>query len=994
MAIMFPFQPSRFARRAALFAVSLTALCLSAQAAPPAPLIAGVDPLIGTDGGGNTFPGASAPFGMTQFSPDTSDQSIGYTYYDKQIEGFSLTHMSGVGCSDGGDVFLTATTGPVLTKTAEYASPFRHAAEMASPGYYQVRLDKWDVNVELTATERTGLVRFTFPANQTAHILIPLSHTQTRTSDAQIHLVGRDTIEGQVRSKSFCGSSQYSTVFFTLKLDHPFTTCGTWTGATQTDGSRDAVQADKAPGIGAYVTYPAAAQPFAVTARIGISYVDLAGARNNLAREVGAGSFDTVRRQSEQTWETALHKIDVQGGTASQRTVFYTSLYHCLLMPSLFSDTDGRYLGFDNVVHRAKPGHAVYADFSGWDIYRTEAPLLALIEPQRYQDMCQSLSLMYAQGGWIDRWPQANTYTNVMCGSPLTTVAATGWAMGLRDFDMATLYPGMMKDASQPPPPDKPYQGESNVAYMDTLGYIPDDKEGYGSVSQTEEDCLAYAALASVSRSLGKREDAQYLSRRALFYRNLFDPETKFLRPRLLDGSWFGPFDPNQHQGYVEGSGWHYRWLASQDVKGLITLFGGDEAFNAELDKFFSYPKPEWVDQYYTPYNETDLQAPFLYDFSGQPWKTQARVRELLVDAYGTKPNGIPGNDDCGTMSAWFIFAALGLFPADPTRPVYEVCSPLFPRAVVSLSAPYAGRQIVIEAPGASAENAYVHSLTINGKTTPRSWLSATDLTRGAALVFTLDSAPNIAWGSAQADRPPSLSDTVHVANAPTILPAAGHVGDRVTLTAAEPGANIRYTTDGSLPTESSPRYAGPFTLAACGTVKARAYKSGYGQSSVASAFFDKPGSVGTGTGLTGTYFPRKDLTGDKAMRSDSAVNFNFDGGGQGPLPGIGPQNFSARWTGRIEAPLTDTYTFTTVSDDGVRVWVDNKLLLDNWTPHSPTQNTSSPIALEGGRKYDLKIEYFNGDGGGTLQFYWAGGCRRKELVPSSQFYPAPPAAP
>lgn len=732
---------------------------------PPAPklhktLASYVDPMIGTDGGGDTLPGAGAPFGMTLFSPDTRAPSVGYGWGDHRIEGFSLSHMSGVGCDDEGDVFLTATTGPVKTRVADYSSPFSHKRETASAGYYSVNLRRWNVDAELTATERTGLVRFTFPPaliGPSCNILLPISHTLTRTSDAEVRIIGNDTVEGSVRSQAFCGAGQFYTTYFCMKLDQPFDTAGTWTGNATSD-AREAVQhGQNAPGVGAYLRYHTTDAGFTVTARIGISYVDLDGARRNLAQEVGKRGFDDVRRGTEQAWEKELHKIEISGGTTDQRTVFYTSLYHCFLMPSVFSDVDGRYLGFDNAVHQTKPSHPVYADFSGWDIYRTEAPLLTLIQPQRMQDMCQSISLMYQQGGWIDRWPQANVYTNVMCGSPLTVVAATAWNAGLRGFDMAALYPGMVKDATRPAPPSKPYQGESNVQYMDTLGYIPDDKEGYGSVSQTEEDCLAYAALASVSASLGKTADAQFFAKRALLYRSLFDPETKFLRPKLADGTWYGPFDPTKEHGYVEGTGWHYRWLAMQDMAGLIRLFGGDDPFNAELDKFFGYAHPTWAGQYYNPYNETDLEAPFLYDYSGAPWKTQARVRELLADAYKTTPDGIPGNDDCGTMSAWYVFAALGLYPTDPARPAYELASPLFPRAVVHLEAPYPIKEFTVEAPDASARNVYLRALRVGDKPWPQPWLTQADIARGGTLRFTLGSEPDKTWGTAQAVRPPSL---------------------------------------------------------------------------------------------------------------------------------------------------------------------------------------------------------------------------------------------
>ena len=717
-----------------------------------------VDPRIGTDGGGDTLPGAAAPFGMTLFSPDTHAPSIGYFYGDRRIEGFSLTHLSGVGCDAEGSVFLTATTGPVKTSPAEYASGFSHARETASPGFYAVHLRRWNIEAALTATERTGLIRLSFPAGSPANLLVPISHTLTRTSDADVRVVGNNMMEGSVRSRSFCDANQFSTVYFCLQVDRPCESSGTFTGDAVAEGSRAAAQKGlSAPGVGAFLRFPASPTPFTVTARIGISYVDGAGARRNLEREVGAKSFASVQKATEAAWERELRRAEVTGGTDVQRTIFYTSLYHCFLMPSVFSDADGRYPGFDGAVHAAPPGHPVYANFSGWDIYRTEAPLLALLQPARLMDMCGSLALMYRQGGWIDRWPQANTYTNVMCGSPLTIVAATAWNSGLRGFDMDTLYEGMRKDAFESPPGGRPYFGRSNVAYLDSLGYIPDDKEGYGSVSQTEEDNIADAALASVAASLGKAADARRLSARALGYRRLFDPDTKFLRPRRADGVWVSPFDPAQEHGYVEGTGWHYRWLAPHDVGGLIALFGGDGPFNAALDRFFAYDHPAWSSAFYNPYNETDLQAPFLYDYSGAPWKTQARVRSLLADAYGTGPSGIPGNDDCGTMSAWYVFAALGLYPTDPARPAYEICAPLFPRAALHLDAPYPVRQITLEAPNAQAQNMYIQSLRVGAQMWDKPWLTQADLGRGGTLRFTLGPAPNKAWGQTPSARPPSL---------------------------------------------------------------------------------------------------------------------------------------------------------------------------------------------------------------------------------------------
>ena len=739
----------------------------TAKFVPPAPVkvkvikhdsrVSYVDPFIGTDGGGNTFPGASAPFGMVQFSPDTSAPSIGYVYNDRNIQGFSMNHMSGVGCNDQGDVFMTATTGDIKTNAADYESRFSHADETASPGYYQVMLSRWKINAEVTATERAGAIRFTFPKGVDGNILIPISHTLTSTRSAEVHIIGNNEVAGKVTSQSFCGAPQYYSVYFIMRLSRPFKSFGTMAGDDVTAGARTAEQFKGGPDVGGYLTFDNAADN-SVTADIGISYVDEAGARANLAKEIANKNFDQIRAQAAKTWESALNDIDVFGGTVKQTTVFYTCLYHAMLMPSVFNDVDGRYVGFDNQIHSVAPGHNIYDNYSGWDIYRTQAPLMSLIEPDRMADMCQSINLMYTQGGWIDRWPQANTYTEVMNGSPLTVVASTAWRYGIKNFDMTSLYGGMLLDATTSPPPGKPYYGESNIKYMDTIGYIPDDKEGYGAVSQTQEDCIAYAALATVAQSLGKTADAKMLTARAMNYKNVFDPDTKFFRPRNADGTWVSPFDPVSEAHYVEGSGWHYRWLVPEDVQGMINLFGGDETFNTELAKFFGYTKPSWDDHFYNPLNETDLEAPWLADYSGQPWMTQSRVRELMRDAYRTTPDGIPGNDDCGTMSAWGVFGSIGFYPTNPADGSLELCSPVFTKAVIHVGPSGHRKTFTVNAPSASTTNQYISALKLNTSTVNATYLMVDDILKGGTLDVNLGSVPNKSWADLPTSRPPSLT--------------------------------------------------------------------------------------------------------------------------------------------------------------------------------------------------------------------------------------------
>ncbi len=758
------------ARWTALIALVVFALGTTrAQDSAATGLSAEVNPLIGTGygpgDGVNLFPGATTPFGMVQLSPDTEDHGFGYHYTNTTVKGFSMNHMSGPGCSNEGDVFFTATTGPIMTQMQDFQSPYSHKMESASPGYYQVRLLQWDINAELTATDRTGVVRFTFPAGKNANILLPLSHTLNEVNAASVHVVGDRSIEGYVENHAFCGSKQTYKVYFVMTFSKPFAKFGTWTGdhyygpGKIEENSRDAEQTGHEEWTGAYATWPEEQHSQTITAKIGISYVDQAGAEKNLKTEAASKDFSTIRKETEKAWNKELGVVDVRGGTPTERKVFYTALYHSLLMPTIFEDADGRYLGFDGQVHNVESGHHIYASYSGWDIYRSEMPLVAMIAPKRMEDMAQSIVLMYKQGGWIGRWPQFNVYTNVMAGSPLTVSLATAWLDGLHGFDMDTAWEGMLKDATQAPPKDKPYVGQEGIDWINKVHFVPDDKVGYGSVSQMQEDAIAYASLYRVAKALGKTSDAKMLYERATYYRNLFDPADKYFRPRNADGTWVKDFNPAQDgHGFIEGTGWHYQSFIPGDLGWVVKAMGQD-LFNKRMTEFFNYPEPGWYAQYYNPYNETDLQAPFIFNFSGKPWETQKVVRRVLAENYTDAPDGIPGNDDCGEMSSWAVLSMMGIYSVDPASLAYELVAPSFPKVTIHLAAPYTGKSFTIEAPGAKASSAYIESVELNGKSHAKNWISFKSIADGGTLKVAVSSKPNEKWGAAPQDAPPSLND-------------------------------------------------------------------------------------------------------------------------------------------------------------------------------------------------------------------------------------------
>lgn len=749
--------------------VALALVVAHAQSSATPDPAANVNPFVGTGFGPgegiNLFPGATMPFGMVQLSPDTEDHGFGYHYTQTAIKGFSMTHMSGPGCANEGDVFFTATTGPVVTRVVDFQSPYSHRRETATPGYYQVELLKWAINAELSATEHTGVARFTFPAGRAANILVPLSHTLNQTAAASVNVVGNRRIEGWVENHAFCDKKPTYKVYFVMTFSRPFSSFGTWSGANDSrpgsivEGSRSAEETDDQERVGAYASWPATTGDQTVTAKIGISYVDMSGAEKNLQAEAEAKDFPAIRSAADHAWNKELGVIDISGGTADRRRVFYTALYHSLLMPSLFDDTDGRYLGFDGQVHTVAAGHHIYTNFSGWDIYRSEIPLLAMIEPRRMEDMARSVVLMYEQGGWIDRWPQINLYTNDMVGSPLSIALATAWLDGLRDFNMNKAWEGMLKDATEAPPPGRPYLGEKAMEWINRVHFVPDDRVDYGSVSEIQEDAIAYASLYRLAKALGKTSDAKMLYDRALYYRNVFDPEDRFFRPRNADGSWVPGFNPARYElGFVEGSGWQYQSFAPADLAWLVQAVGRD-LFDKRMKDFFDYPEPGWYTKYYNPYNETDLQAPYVLHFSGEPWMTQRVVRRVLLENYFDAPDGIPGNDDCGAMSSWAVLSMMGIYSVDPASLAYEITGPSFPKVIIHLQEPYAGKAFSIEAKGAQESAPYIQNVQLNGQPWQKNWIPFQSIAAGGRLSIVVGPNPNEHWGAAPTETPPSLSD-------------------------------------------------------------------------------------------------------------------------------------------------------------------------------------------------------------------------------------------
>ncbi|MFE3635933.1 GH92 family glycosyl hydrolase [Streptomyces sp. NPDC059168] len=734
-----------------------------------------VNPFIGTQDEGNTFPGAAVPFGMVQLSPDTG-HSTGYDYTQNRVRGFSLVHLSGVGCRIGGDLPVLPTTGDVTqTDYAKYAAGFRHADEEASPGYYRVGLDS-GIRAELTATARTGVQRYTFPATGRANVLLNAAQALHRPGGSKVEILDDRTVRTEITGHGFCRDTGPYTVHTITRFSRPFTAFGTWDGPTVTDGARTGRG-------GAYVRFDTT-RDRTVEATTALSYVDADGAAVNLRAE-GGRSFDAVRRRAREEWERRLATVRVQGGAPALRRTFYSSLYRSFLAPNVGGDADGRYLGWDRRVHRAR-GFTYYQNWSLWDTYRTQAQLLALLAPHEARDMARSVVRVDEDGGWLPKWGYGPVETNVMSGDPVTPFLTTAYQMGLLKGFEEQAYRALRKNADGVPPAAYPGIGrEANAEYV-AHGFAPyvwnrplakmGDSDYHHGASVTLEYALADAVLAQMARGLGHRADADRYAARARNYRTLFDPATGFFRPRDASGAFTGTPDPARAPGFHEGTSWQYQWLVPHDLPGVIALIGGERAANERLDAFFAYDRlladpgrtarEVWVhgDAYayynadkYNPMNEPDLVAPYTYLSTGQPWKTTDVVHAALT-LFTDGPTGMTGNDDLGTMSAWNVLSSIGLFPIQPGYDTWGLSTPVFDRVDLALDRRFwPGGRLTVTAPGTSAANRYVQGVRTDGTPHTRTYLRTGALRSLRTLAFTVGPHPS-EWGTAPSDAPPALS--------------------------------------------------------------------------------------------------------------------------------------------------------------------------------------------------------------------------------------------
>jgi predicted alpha-1,2-mannosidase len=668
---------------------------------------------------------------MVQLSPDTRltgwDGCSGYHYSDSIIYGFSHTHLSGTGISDYGDILLMPVVGSSVPFQAlrggpeeGYASRFKHENETASPGYYSVKLDDDDILVELTTTARVGMHRYTFPKTRLANILIDLTH-RDKVLDSGFRVTGEKTLVGWRRSEAW---AKDQIVFFAIEFSQPFLA---YTYASDVQGSPDVTGRD----LKLLFRFDASSgAPLLV--KVGISSVDTDGALKNLRAELDHWDFDKVRADAAAAWNAELNKIQVTGGSDVELTNFYTALYHAMTAPNLFNDVDGRYLGRDFKIHTAGD-FSYYTVFSLWDTFRAAHPLYAIIDRKRTQDFMKTFLAQYEEGGRLPVWELAANETDTMIGYHAVSVIADAAVKRIDGFDLHKAFEAMKHSAEL-----RDYRGLG--AYIDK-GFLTMEEERE-SVSKVLEYAYDDWCIAEVARILGKTEDYRRYSRRAQSYKNVFDPVTGFMRPRS-NGNWIEPFDPREVTfAFTEANSWQYTFFAPQDISGLIDLMGGRRRFADKLDQLFAAESRttgrEQADitgliGQYAHGNEPSHHMAYLYNYVGEPWKTQFRVHQIMKEFYKPEPNGLIGNEDCGQMSAWYVFSAAGFYPVTPGSTVYAIGSPLFPALRFNLEN---GKTFTVIAREISDRNIYIQSATLNGKPYQRSFLLHEDLINGGELVF------------------------------------------------------------------------------------------------------------------------------------------------------------------------------------------------------------------------------------------------------------------
>lgn len=941
-----------------------------------------VDPFIGTGFHGHTYPGATVPFGGVQLSPDTRvgnwDACAGYHYSDTTLKGFSHTHLSGTGCIDLGDILFRPTTqSPDLTAEGSICRPavFSHKDEKASAGYYSVLLKDEGIKAELTATTHVGVHRYTFPSAKPVTIIIDLAHLLDNEYiyEAGLERTASNEIAGMRRTRGWT-DNQY--VYFVARFSKPFQTVGFVQDRKMFSAEAKLTGTD----LQAVLAFDDKdSEP--VIAKVGLSIVSVDNARENLDAEVKDFNFDAVCAAARSAWEQALSSITVEGGNTDDLKNFYTAMYHAMVVPDVVSDVNGEFRRHNMEIGQLSKGKVQYSTFSLWDTFRAWNPLMTLIDTTLVTNMIDSYLDIYDASGELPIWPLSAGETGTMIGYHSVSVIADAYLKGIRGFDVGKALEAMIVSSEK---------NKKGADYYIKYGFIP------SNIKKESISCLLEFAyddwcIARMAQEMGKEDIYQKYIERSQNYINVFDGSTKFFRPKRMDGNWETPFNPVEvGRAYTEATAWQYRFFAPHDVNGMVQLFGGKEEFITALDSIFTVEsgvQGDLVDitgliGQYVHGNEPSHHIAYLYDYVGQPWKTQEMTRRLLHEMYKPVPEGIIGNEDCGQMSAWYILSSLGFYSVCPGSNEFALTSPLFERAVVNLAN---GKTLTILA-NDPKKNIYISKVELNGKRIDTNFITYAQLTGGGELRFTLTDIPDKTRGIS-AEAAPYSYTRENVVSIPFVDRDLNLFMDKteVTLATATAGAGIRYTLDGSEPTESSPLYEKPFGLDKTTQIKVKGFREGFRPSKVLSIQAIKAelkaalpvNPVQNGTSykyFEGTYQKVADI--EKTPLLETGIM---------PEPSIKnakqEDHFGYIFSGLINVPEDGVYTFQTRSDDGSVLYIDNELVVNNDGSHAAIPATGR-IALRKGF-YFYKLYYFEDYEGEHLSWAW-------KLPSAEEFVPVP----
>ena len=962
---------------------ALLAACTSQKENP----VDFIDPFIGTGFHGHTYPGATVPFGAVQLSPDTRagnwDACAGYHYDDSTLTGFSHTHLSGTGCIDLGDLLIRPTTQTVDPSRQPMYAPaaFRHEDEKAEAGYYAVLLHEEGIRAELTATAHTGVHRYTFPKESTPTVIVDLKHSldNEHIYESSLQVVNPHEMTGMRNTR---GWSDNQRIYFVIQCSQPFEK------ATLVSNQK-ALEGKEAEGtdLQALLKFKGhTSEP--IVMKVGLSIVSVENARENLQAEVEGFDFDAVKQAAYHTWNDAVSAIKVEGGTEEQKTNFYTALYHSMVVPNVVSDVNGQYRRHDQTIGQLPQGAVQYSTFSLWDTFRAWNPMMTLIDTTLVTNMIHSFLHIYDASGELPLWPLSAGETGTMIGYHSASVIADAYMKGIRGFDAEKALEALVVSSEK---------NQKGADYYISKGFIPSNikKESISCLLEFAYDDWCIAQLA---QALGKQEIYDTYIRRSQQYLNVFDGATRFFRPKRMDGNWETPFNPNEvGRAYTEATAWQYRFFVPHDVNGMVQLFGGKEAFTSALDDIFhtdAQVDGDLVDitgliGQYAHGNEPSHHIAYLYNYIGQPWKTQAMTRRLLDEMYAPTPEGIVGNEDCGQMSAWYILSSLGLYAVCPGSNEFTFTTPLFEKATLQLAN---GKTLTITA-NHPEKNLYIDKVELNGKEIETNFVTYEQLMGGGELHFSLTDQPNRKRG-VTADSAPYSFTKEAVVSIPYVDKDLNLFMDSVTvnLATATAGATVHYTLDGSEPTQQSPVFNAPLVLKNTTQINAKAFKDGFQPSSTLSILATKavlnrgkiildhqPKNGTTYKYYEGHFQKVADMQQKHFVEKGIVSEPSLDKARQ-------EDHYGFEFSGLIDVPEDGVYTFQTRSDDGSVLYIDQTLVVDNDGSHAAIPATGSIALKKGWHSYRLLyIEDYEGQ---HLSWAWKLPSGEKlEPIPASRLY-------